>query len=492
MTTSNQSEPEKMLTIRIAGDVSVCVPNDIRLMTPYVLLEQEDWFEDDIHFVRRLVHPGDAVVDIGANYGVYTLSMARTVGGSGRIWAIDPSRATMRHLEQSVGANNFNHITLIHAGLSDQVGKAWLPREENPELGAVASVASANSDEIDLLTLDECEQRYGWQNISFIKMDAEGHENRILRGGAHFLSNQSPLIMYEIKAGSEFNRSLIGEFAALGYWSYRLLPMPGGEMLVPLERLDEQFDPYILNLYCCKPDRADELSARGLLCRELVTGAPAMSGHTQWKLMMAKEMHAETFSKVWDGSAVQRESQSGWATHRSALNHYAMSKDTGVGACARAAHLKAAFDILGEQVGRDANLSRLLSLARIATEYGRRGVTVSILQQLMSVIERQSLPVADEPFLAPPGKPCPVGDSIGRWQARAIAESCVRSAVYSDYFKGDGNLPLLDVLCSLGYASPEMERRRQLIRMRHGHRTERIPSLTQRSPDNINPEFWSV
>ncbi|HJW81310.1 MAG TPA: hypothetical protein VJ396_03615 [Acidiferrobacterales bacterium] len=79
-----------MLTIRIAGDVSVCVPRDIKLMSPYVLLEQEDWFEDDIRFARQLLGKGESVIDIGANYGVYTLSMAQAVGESGKVWAIDP------------------------------------------------------------------------------------------------------------------------------------------------------------------------------------------------------------------------------------------------------------------------------------------------------------------------------------------------------------------------------------------------------------------
>jgi hypothetical protein len=66
----------RMLTLRVKGVLQVCVPDDIRWMMPYVLLEQEDWFEDEISFVRRLVQPGSRVIDIGANYGLYTLALA--------------------------------------------------------------------------------------------------------------------------------------------------------------------------------------------------------------------------------------------------------------------------------------------------------------------------------------------------------------------------------------------------------------------------------
>ena len=495
--TSTQKEPDAraMLTIRIAGDVSVCVPRDINLMSPYVLLEQEDWFEDDIRFVRKLLGKGESVIDIGANYGVYALSMAQAVGESGKVWAIDPSTATMDHLECSIARNQFRNITLIRAGLSDQVGRAYLPRETNPELGAVVVETTQGKvcDEIELLTLDECEQRYGWRDIRFIKMDAEGHENRILQGGSRFLAVHSPLIMYEIKAGNEFNRSLIGDFAALGYQSYRLLPVPGGEMLVPLAGVDEVFDPYILNLYCCKPDCADELSARGLLCLGPVQAAPALTQADHWLAVMAGEPHAQSFRKTWDQSAEQRESQQGWIVHREALNHYALSRNIGQEACLRAAHLKKAFDLLAGIVSSEANLARLISLARVATEYGRRSVAVNILQQLMSLLERQTLPVADEPFLAPPGKATDIGGDLMQWQAHAISESYVRLGAYSDYFRGDGNLPLLDALRDLGRMSPEMERRRQLIRMRGGlqSKPEYCQSLAKRGMDNLNPEYWA-
>ncbi len=58
----------------IADRVRVVVPDSFGLITPYVLFEQQDWFEDEISFVRRVLQPGEQAIDIGANYGVYTLS----------------------------------------------------------------------------------------------------------------------------------------------------------------------------------------------------------------------------------------------------------------------------------------------------------------------------------------------------------------------------------------------------------------------------------
>ena len=66
--------------IRICGDVDIVVPDQVQLMTTYVLREQEDWFEDEIKFLRSYLRAGMHAVDIGANYGLYALSIARCVG----------------------------------------------------------------------------------------------------------------------------------------------------------------------------------------------------------------------------------------------------------------------------------------------------------------------------------------------------------------------------------------------------------------------------
>ncbi|MBK7673942.1 MAG: hypothetical protein IPJ27_03790 [Candidatus Accumulibacter sp.] len=56
-------------TLTMVDEVRVVVPDSLDLITPYVLLEQQDWFEDEIKFLRHLLQPGQKVIDIGANYG---------------------------------------------------------------------------------------------------------------------------------------------------------------------------------------------------------------------------------------------------------------------------------------------------------------------------------------------------------------------------------------------------------------------------------------
>ena len=100
--------------------IKVVVPDSLDLITPYVLREQLDWFEDEIRFLRRMLQPGQQIVDIGANYGVYTLSIAKVVGSSGHVWSFEPAATTAALLNQSIAANNFDQVTLEQCALSEK------------------------------------------------------------------------------------------------------------------------------------------------------------------------------------------------------------------------------------------------------------------------------------------------------------------------------------------------------------------------------------
>lgn len=255
-----------LLELRIAGGARVAVPARIDLLTPYVLLEQEDWFEDEVRFLRSALAPGARVADIGANYGLYTLSLAVTVGAAGHVWAVEPASATMGYLQHSLEANGFEHVRLLRTALSDREGTARLSVGPNAELNSLAEGGgSGATEEVPLTTLDALAAAHGWGAIDFLKLDAEGEEERIVSGGATFLRDASPLVMFEIRHAARLNLGLVGRLSALGYAAYRLLP--GYGLLVPWDPA-APLDPFQLNLFACKPDRAAALDRAGKLERD--------------------------------------------------------------------------------------------------------------------------------------------------------------------------------------------------------------------------------
>jgi FkbM family methyltransferase len=328
--------------LTLIDGVHTVVPDSLDRITPYILREQLDFFEDELKFVRKLVRPGQNVIDIGANYGVYTLPMAAKVGAKGPVWAFEPASSTAQFLGQGIKANAFENVTLLQKAVSSQPGSALLSLQHNSELNSIMhdQDSAAESETVSLVTLDECMDRFHWSDIDLIKIDAEGEENNILKGGHRFFADRTPLVQFELrKDASTMNFGLIKEFAALGYNSYRLVP--GLDVLVPFSA-DVKPDPYLLNLFCCKGDRASQVATQGVLVRASdifakkdqlnAVGAQIDPGtNYHWQLSLARLPYAVSLAPAW--RAAEKDSQNPVLIQ--ALSLYARSRDKTLSALER-------------------------------------------------------------------------------------------------------------------------------------------------------------
>jgi protein O-GlcNAc transferase len=461
--------------LTLIDGVRIVVPDSLDLITPYVLREQQDFFEDELPFVRRLLRPGQNVIDIGANYGVYTLPMAQKVGASGHVWAFEPSSSTAQFLAQGITANGFGHVTLVQEAVSSAAGSGQLTLHVHSELRSIVHGADppGGSEFVSLVTLDDCMDRYRWLDIDLIKIDAEGEEANIVKGGRRFFANLAPLVQYELKKNAtDVNFALIRDFAAIGYDSYRLLP--GLNLLVPFDA-ESPPDSYLLNLFCCKAARADQLAARGVLLRAAdLTGAGESLGRNRsrneagasyhWRQALAHMAYAEPLASVW--GMVEEAGES--ADVLQALSFYARSRDAALSMTDRFRSLEASFLQLSAVCVRDPSRLRLASLARIAHDYGERTVAVNALTKLSEAIRRTGVVDVNEPFLPPLERFDSIapGETIGKWIFGAVLEQLEQREWFSSFYAGPGARDRLEAILALGFGSPAIERRLDLVRLR--------------------------
>ncbi len=226
--------------------------------------------------------------------------------------------------------------------------------------------------------------RYGWSDIAFVKLDAEGHEERILKGAAKFLAAASPLVMYEIKAGERVNLDLVDAFRTLEYDSYRLVPGLG--VLVPFDAT-QNIDPYQLNLFACKRDRAEMLARKELLVTAYESvQVPADSFLTiswiepeEWQIKLRQS---------WIAAWPQLQGTESGKAYLQALECYAAAYDGGKPLTQRIGYLAQACDLLLAVVqGSGNSFSRLLSFARAAADWGQRNLAVIAYEQLLVAMQ---------------------------------------------------------------------------------------------------------
>jgi hypothetical protein len=110
---------------------------------------------------------------------------------------------------------------------------------------------------------------------------------------------------------------------------------------------------------------------------------------------------------------------------------------------------------------------RLASLARVANDYGERAVAVKALTRLAEVIRQAGALDPNEPFLAPLERFDSIDprEALGNWILSAVLEQLERRERFSSFYAGPSALERLELIHTLGFGSPEMGRRLELVRL---------------------------
>jgi len=196
---------------------------DIRALSTYVLLEQGDWFEAELDLLRVLVQPGDCMLDLGCNIGVYALSAAQRVGDTGRVIAIEENKETFRLLEKS-------------AILSPRV--------------RALNVACTADMKLDALL---CEEKIN--ALDFVKVSFE--TRKILLGeNARSILDGAPILIYELRDGENPDLNFEAELRARGFDSYVYL---AGQRALTLFTENTDLDDSVINLVAMRPDSLGRL-----------------------------------------------------------------------------------------------------------------------------------------------------------------------------------------------------------------------------------------
>ena len=162
----------------------------------------------------RLIKSGDSVIDIGANFGWYTLLFSRFVGKEGIVHSFEPVPHIYSLLINNLSLNSsFNNIKINNIAIGDNIGTINLNTFKDRPDGHASIHRPASehstSHHCPITTIDMYLEKNLIQNISFIKMDIEGHEFEALKGAQNLLnSERAPVIAFEVNEECVNNRKL--------------------------------------------------------------------------------------------------------------------------------------------------------------------------------------------------------------------------------------------------------------------------------------------
>jgi FkbM family methyltransferase len=471
------------LLLNLSNGTRLYVPARLDSISTYVALEQETWFEKEFAFLDRLIDPGDTVIDIGANYGFYSLALAKLVGKEGRVFAYEPTTVTRESLKRSRDVNGFSQIEVLDRAVSDSEGEGRIVFGRSSELNYLGESIGdeGDSEAVRLTSLDVEVRRGGWSDVSFVKIDAEGAEEAILRGGHEFLTMHSPVVMMEIRAATEVNYGLVDAVGALGYQTYRLTRAPG----LLLRARSDELERTELNVLAMKPERAAELASNGLLIDDVRRWTPDRSAVEPALQRLRGMQFATSFPGPFNPDALID------SDYVMALGAFDVWRSVGRPLAERWGALTFAADTLQKLTQRAKRFAWLSTLARVEGDRGNDRTAARVAEVMMRLLGPQGVQLG-EPFwpacarfdaLPTVGKPA-------EWFLAAVVETFELKSKMSTAFGSPS--PNLDWLCRSSFASPEMLRRQYLHALRGGvSRDVPIPLLTE-GPDNVNAAFWAA
>jgi FkbM family methyltransferase len=208
------SAPSGMRLIEVCGGANAGMRMSVDLASEkyYWLGTHEERAQE---FVAGALRNGDVVWDIGAHAGFFSLLFARLAGHAGRVYAFEPVAENWSRLCDNIAANGLKNVDARCVAIGETIGETRFAAGRTSLQGRMAWADDAAESTVPVTTIDEL-VRGGCAPPDFIKIDVEGAEAAVLRGGADTIAKARPRMLIEVHswdAGVEVGAILGASYA---------------------------------------------------------------------------------------------------------------------------------------------------------------------------------------------------------------------------------------------------------------------------------------
>ncbi len=429
--------------IETKDEVVICTPPDLKILTPYVLLEKYDWYDKELQFVRDFIKPGMNVTDVGAGFGVYTLPMAKTVGPNGKVFAFEPGSVCRKYLKMSIMENGFENTAIFDKAISKTTSEQLWLTTKTPELD---KIDESGNQKISTVNLDTWWEYDGRPEMDLLKIDTNGHDLEVIEGAKKLIENENPVLLIST-AGVDLNL-LTKSLSDQGYNLFEYISDLG--ILVESD-LKSGIDPYSLNILAVHESQLDSFKKAGWIYDETVNHQT--TGSDLWKTELANLPWTHEKMSIWENQGEDKKYQQ----YFQALNYLVQAEKIDVfdsdlknPGSQKAVLMFSAAQILIELYNQGVNsTSVVFTLVRALNALGKRGQAVDVMQKLIETTKfGQENMNMDLPFMLPLYQQdrAPVKTDFSKWLMVRTIEAWIQLKDITTYLSGLQEQKLIEVL----------------------------------------------
>lgn len=471
--------------VEVTGGVRVCVPNDLDVLTTYVLREQGQWFEPEVDFLREYVQTGMKVVDIGACFGTYALPLAQKVGPGGRVFAFEPSAESRNYLEKSKLVNRLDQLEVISRGIADEHRQVSMTHAQSPEFH---TVSEEGSEQINVTKFDAWWRYAGKPNLDVIKIDVNGMETEVLAGASCLLDGTAPVLVI---ASGENEIDLVKVREQLNERGYRIYEYISGIGLLAEHDPEAGVDPYLINIVAISENRVQEFEETGWIFDDCVE-IEATDPH-KWKELLGSQPWAESLLGGWEENISGGNNE----LYLQALNLACAAEQIKISAedlasrSKKGAMMLVAAQNLTELFNKGrAGIPAALTYVRVMSRLGKKMQAVEMAKQLMETVNSGNKFVADLPFLPPfPEQDnTTIETEFSNWLTIRIVEAWIALKTPTTCMAGDQEKQMLQAL----EGNPERTHRFLNIPSLDVKEVTKQPRIRNSTHRNKLPDDWNT
>lgn len=233
------------VTVDAFGSGRLRVHADSASGNAVIYLGWPDW--NEMHFLRRLLRPGDGFLDIGANIGVYSVLAATRVLPGGNVFAVEPEPTQAERLRENFGLNGLDETAVFEVAVGESAGAVEFEVGRD-SLGAVTSHPSGGGHLVPLRRLDELFEAS--DRLVAGKIDIEGYELQAFRGAERLLVARRPRcwIVETNPLSRRYGTDRKALHAYLLEYGFDLFALEDGGVRLRRLGIDEPYPPNVLAL----------------------------------------------------------------------------------------------------------------------------------------------------------------------------------------------------------------------------------------------------
>ncbi len=160
------------------------------------------WSPSETILLEKMLKKGQTVIEVGANYGFFTLLMSKIIGDQGKIVSFEANPLVFNNLKNSILLNKITNVELHNKGLSDREFNSFIVWD-NKNIGAGYILDEKEAQNFDVLkTLHEkvkvstlSKEFHHNLKVDFLTMDIEGYEFFVLKGADDIINNNHDILI---------------------------------------------------------------------------------------------------------------------------------------------------------------------------------------------------------------------------------------------------------------------------------------------------------